>query len=151
MTTDSKSRMTMQYMKDVSLILSIVSAVRENNFEKHLQAERKLLKLIFAFDHVNYARYNTYQHLLLTNLKNDSDDAYNNLVSHGFGCTTTRGRFSTKHGDLETEHFNRETKGTAGPFRSGYSTNIHTVNCWIKTAHIHTYPYPVSLLIVVCV
>ena len=74
--------MTMQYMKDVSLMLAIVSAVRENNFEKHLQAERKLLELIFAFDHVNYARYNTYQHLFLSNSKNDSDNVYNNLVSH---------------------------------------------------------------------
>ena len=60
------------------------------------------------------------------------------MITHGFGCTTSDGTpFSSKHGDLETEHFNRETKGTAGPFRSGYSTDMHAVNRWIKTSHCH--------------
>ena len=39
---------------------------------------------------------------------------------------------------LVTEHFNRETKGTAGPFRSGYSTDQQALNRWIKTSHIHS-------------
>ena len=43
-----------------------------------------------------------------------------------------------RHGDLETEHFNRETKGTAGPFKSGYSMNIKAANRWIKTGHLHS-------------
>ena len=34
--------------------------------------------------------------------------------------------------------FNKETKGTADLFRSGFSTNIGAVNCWIDTIHIHT-------------
>ena len=46
-------------------------------------------------------------------------------------------KFATVHGDLVTEYFNRETKGTAGPFRSGYSTNVDTTNKWVKTVHIH--------------
>ena len=137
-TSDSRSKMTMQYLKDISLMLSIVSAVRESHFERHIQAERQFLKLVFAFDHINYARYNSYQHLFLTNMKNENDGAYQDLVVNGSGCTTENSKFATKHGDLETEHFNRETKGTAGPFRSGYSTNIHTVNRWIKTTHMHT-------------
>ena len=60
-----KCDMTLTYLKDVSLMLAIVSAVREGCLERHLQAERQFLKLIFAFDHVNYSRYNTYQHVLL--------------------------------------------------------------------------------------
>ena len=73
--TDSRPCMTMQYLKDVSLMLSIVSAVREGCFEHHLQAERQFLKLVFAFDHVNYAPYNPYQHIFLTNMKNIGDEA----------------------------------------------------------------------------
>ena len=46
--------------------------------------------------------------------------------------------FSAIHGDLVTEHFNREPKGTAGPFRSGYSTDLHALNRWVKTSHIHS-------------
>ena len=136
--SDSRSRMTMQYLRDVSLMLCIVSAVREGSFERHLQAERQFLKLVFAFDHYNYARYNSYQHIYLTNMKNNGDEAIKDLTTHGFGCTTSdKAHFATKHGDLETEHFNRETKGTAAPFRSGYSTNMHAVNRWIKTTHCH--------------
>lgn len=72
-------------------------------------------------------------------MKNENNGAYQDLVVNGYGCTTTdNSKFATKHGDLETEHFNRETKGTAGPFRSGYSTNINAVNRWIKSSHMHT-------------
>ena len=53
-------QMTMQYLKDVSLMVTIVSAVREGVIDKHLQAEREMLKLVFAIDHVHYARYNTF-------------------------------------------------------------------------------------------
>ena len=42
--------------------------------------------------------------------------------------------FSTIHGDLITELFNKETKGTGGPFRTGFSTNSESV---VRTIHIH--------------
>ena len=29
------------------------------------------------------------------------------------------------------------TKGTAGPLRSGYSTNTTAINTWVKTSHTH--------------
>ena len=34
----------------------LVTAAREANIEMHLQPERELLKIVFAFDHINYAR-----------------------------------------------------------------------------------------------
>ena len=61
-TTDSKSQMTLTYL---TVMLAIVSAVREGHIDRHLQAERQFLKLVFAFDHVNYANYNTYQHVFI--------------------------------------------------------------------------------------
>ena len=57
----TEEHLTIQYLRDVSLILALVSAVREGNFERHLQAENKMISLCFAFDHPNYARYDTYQ------------------------------------------------------------------------------------------
>ena len=48
--------MTMQYIRDVSLMLPIVSVVSEGCFDRHLEAERQFLKLVFAIVHVNYAR-----------------------------------------------------------------------------------------------
>ena len=50
------SQMTMQYLKEISMMLAIASAVRGDIF-KHLQAEREMLKLVFAFDHVHYASF----------------------------------------------------------------------------------------------
>ncbi len=48
---DSQRNMTVAFLRDVSSMLSMVSAVREGNFERHLQAERDMLRLVFAFDH----------------------------------------------------------------------------------------------------
>ena len=94
--------------------------------------------LCFAFDHPNYARYVSYQHVYLRNLKDVNREAYNDLVKKGFGASITGQRFSSIHGDLVTEYFNRTTKGTSGPFRAGYSRDTDAVNRWVKTIHIHS-------------
>ena len=60
------------------------------------------------------------------------------LISNGYGAPSSGDSFSTIHGDLVTEHFNRKMKRTAGPFRSGYNIDIYAVNKWIKTSHIHS-------------
>ena len=58
-------RMTVSYLKDVSSMLALVAAVRDNNLELHLQAEREMLKHVFAFDHVHYARYMGFQQVCM--------------------------------------------------------------------------------------
>ena len=61
------------------------------------------------------------------------------LISNGYDASSSGDSLSTIYGDLVTEHFNKETKGTARPFRSGYSTDMYAVNKWIKkTSHIHS-------------
>ena len=125
------------FLKDVSALLAMVSAVRESNLERHLAAERNMLSLTFAFDHQNYARYGSFQHVYLDNLINTNRNAYEDLVKKGFGASITGQKFSTIHGDLITELFNKQTKGTAGPFRAGFSTDIEAVNRWVSTIHIH--------------
>ena len=47
----TESQMTIKYLKDVSTMLAVVSAVRKVDL-----------------DHISYARHNTYQHLYLNNL-----------------------------------------------------------------------------------
>ena len=135
--TGTQSKMTIQYLKDVSNLLALVSAVRENNIEKHLQAERQMLKQVFAFDHQKYARYLSYQHVFLRELQPNGHPAFKDLVNYGYGANLSGQKFASIHGDLVTELYNRETKGTAGPFRSGYSTDIQATNTWVKTTHIH--------------
>ena len=60
------------------------------------------------------------------------------LITNVYGASSSGDSFSVIHGDLVIEHFNKETKGTAGRFCSDYSTDIHAINKWIKTSHIHS-------------
>ncbi len=133
----SESQMTMAYLKDVSALLALVSAVRESDLERHLEAEREMLKHCFAFDHINYARYLSFQHVFLRDLQRRNHPAIDDLASRGFGGSLSGNAFSSIHGDLITEVFNGETKRSAGPYKAGYSTDVEKVNTWIKTSHIH--------------
>ena len=53
--------MLVNYLKDLSSMLHIIFAGRAGNINLHLTAERHMLKLIFAFDHIKYNRYNSFQ------------------------------------------------------------------------------------------
>ena len=134
----SDGNLTVEYLKDVSTLLALVSAVREGCIERHLQAERKLIHLAFAYDHPDYSRYCTYQNTHLTYLKTTGHPAYDDSLKKGIGGPLTGDPFSSLHGDLHTELFNRETKSTCGPFRSGFSTSNEFVNNWVQTIHIHS-------------
>ena len=96
-----------------------------------------MLKQIFAFNHQNYARYCSYQHVLQS-MQQEKALAFQELEAHGYSGSITGSTFSILHGDLLTELFNKETKVTAGPFRSGFSTKNAAVNTWIRTIHIHS-------------
>ena len=124
----TESKMTIEYIKDVSSLLALVAAVRDSNFELHLQAEREIIKHCFAFDHVNYARYLSYQQVYLRDLQRENHPAIKDLNEGGFGGSISGEPFSTLHGDLITEIFNGQTKHQAGPHRTGISTNIVATN-----------------------
>lgn len=48
--------MTIKYLKDMSVMLvATASLVREGDLKKHFSTEREILKLIFAFVHINHA------------------------------------------------------------------------------------------------
>ena len=46
----TQSQMTSLYLKNISLMLTLVSSARESNLEMHLEAEREFLNLVHAFD-----------------------------------------------------------------------------------------------------
>ena len=117
--TESK----MAYLKGVSSLLALVAAVRDCNFELHLQAEREMIEHCFAFDHVNYARYLAYQQVYLTDRERKDHPAINDLKTRGFGCSISGGNFSTLHRGLIIEIFNGQTKRQASPHRTGVSTS----------------------------
>ena len=106
----SDGNLTVEYLKDVSTLLALVSAVREGCIERHLQAEKKLIHLAFEYDHPNYSRYCTYLNTYLTYLKTTYHPAYDDLLKKGIGGSLTGDPFSSLHGDLHTELFNTKQK-----------------------------------------
>ena len=47
-TVETEAKMDIRFVKNLSSLLALVSAVRENNFERHMQAEREMVKYCFA-------------------------------------------------------------------------------------------------------
>ena len=47
-TVGTEAKMDIRFIKNVSSLLTLVSTVRENNFERHLQAEREMVKYCFV-------------------------------------------------------------------------------------------------------
>ena len=47
-TVGTEAKMTICFIKTVSSLLALVSAVQENNFERHLREEREMVKYCFA-------------------------------------------------------------------------------------------------------
>lgn len=86
-----QSDMIIGYLKDVSEMLALISAIREKSIERHMQAERALLPQLFAFGHMNYARYLTAQHVTFTNFNQTNPDAWAELRENGFGRSLNGG------------------------------------------------------------
>ena len=63
-TKGNQDGMVVAFLQDVSSLLVLVSSVREQDMEIHLQAERYMVKQLFSFEYHNYSRYSTYQHIL---------------------------------------------------------------------------------------
>ena len=100
----------LQYITDMSALLSQIIAYREKT-ELHLQAQRDLLPLLFAFNYQNYSRYLTTHHVELTNVSSKNPYAYKDLQTYDIGASLSGKRFSTIPGDLVTEvTINRELK-----------------------------------------
>ena len=55
-TVGTEAAMTIGLIKNVSSLLTLISAVRENNFEGHLQIECKMFKYCFVFNYLHCAR-----------------------------------------------------------------------------------------------
>ena len=132
-----QSQMVIQYLKDVSGMLSLIFSVREKWIELYAATERKLSPKLFAFDHINYARYLTVQHVELEKIELNNKDAWEDLKTNGCGGSLSGDKFSTIHGDLITETtINRKVKVRGGPMRGGYSTSLPNIDTFIKTSHL---------------
>ena len=93
-TVGTEAKMTIYFIKTVSSLLALVSAVQENNFEQYLQEEHEMVKYCFAFDHTNYACYVSYQQVYLRELQGINNNAMMNLTQRSFGDSLSVDSFS---------------------------------------------------------
>ena len=118
-------------------MLSFIAAARESNIDLHLECERQFLNLAHAFDRVHYARYSSFQHIFLSDMKMKESDAYKDLQNYTFTASQKGGSFDAVHGDYICERQNADTKSSGGPIKSGSGSQISTFNTWIRTRHIN--------------
>ena len=76
--TGTGSQITIKYLKDVSTMLAIVSAIRDVDL-----------------DHINFDRHNTYQQVYIQNLLRRGKGTAKDLRTNGYGASSLRGSFST--------------------------------------------------------
>ena len=53
-TMSTESQITKKNLKSVPIMQPILSAVGEGNLKRNFSAEQEILKLMFAFDRINY-------------------------------------------------------------------------------------------------
>ena len=105
----------------------------KKNIELHLETQRCLLPLLFAFNHQNFSRYLTTDHVELKNLPSKNPSTYKGLQTYGIGATISI------PGDLVTEvTINREVKVRGGPMRGAYSTSFNAENGFVLKSLILT-------------
>ena len=83
-----------------------------------------MLQLCFAFDHINYSHYLSFQQVYLHELKTQNTDAYKDLKEYCFGGSLSAKPHFILHGDLTTETFNEQTKHQASPHSAGFSRDL---------------------------
>ena len=93
-TVGTEVKMTICFIKTVSSLLALVSAAQDNNFERHLQEEGEMIKYCFAFNHINHARYLSYQQVYLRELQGINNNAMMNLTRRGFRDSLSGDSFS---------------------------------------------------------
>ena len=91
-TTGTESQMTVKCLKDVSTVLAIVFALIEGGLKRHFSIEREIMKLMFAFDHINDTGCITYQYIYINNLLRKDNSIVKDLITsgHGASCSGTR-------------------------------------------------------------
>ena len=114
-------------------MLSFIVSAGESNIDLHLQCERQFLNLAHAFDHINYARWCSFQHVKLEEMKRLDTEAYQDLQTGGWTASQTGGKLNAVHGDYICVRQNADTKSSGGPIKSGIGTSNKAFNTWIRT------------------
>ena len=67
-------------MDMIEIVLGLLRASREGDFELHLNAVRHMIPWFFAYDRLNYARYLPYYYVQMTQLNLDHPAVFHKFM-----------------------------------------------------------------------
>ena len=126
----------LSFLEMVEILLNTIYATRAGKWILLLESYRDMIPYIFAYDHLNYAKYLTTLLPELTNLENSHPEIYEEFMNGNFSVQlSTKNPFGRIELDkvIETT-INKDTKCPGG--LKGFSCDINQVNRWtLNAAH----------------
>jgi len=105
----------MSYIEMIEILLGLLRASREGNWELHLSCVRKMIPWCFSYDNINYARYLSAYLSEMSHLDSEHPDVAAYLRSGGFsvqiGDRNTFGRIPVDQSCEETVNKDTQTPG----------------------------------------
>lgn len=129
----------MSYIEIVGdILLGLIRASREGDWDLHLSAIRKLIPWCFAYDRVNYARYLPAYLAQMRNLEGDHPAVYENFRSGGFSVQLAENNpFGRLPVDQTTEMtINKDTQTVGGTTK--FSQKSAAVSRYFLTAEFRS-------------
>ena len=121
-------------------ILVFVRSMREGNFNAYVASIRRLLKWVFVFDHIHYARWLSVHLFDLTTLEKANPDLHAEMMKGKFSFQKSQRMFSKMALDQVHEQNNKIIKGAGGASqllnRSDDSALIRWETCGPEVARI---------------
>ena len=128
----------MSYLDIVDIMLNILRASREGNWDLHLSAIHDMIPWCFAYDKHNYARYLSTYYNDMTTLSQEHPDAFEHLRNGGFsvqiGPDNPFGRIPVDQTIEET--INKDTQTPGGT--KGFSLKPSAVHRYYLTAEFRS-------------
>lgn len=124
----------LSYIDMIEIILDLIRASREGNWNLHISAIRRMIPWCFAYDKHNYARYLAIYLAQMTRLEIDHPYVHEQLISGGFSVQLSEHNpFSKIPVDQAIEEtVNRDTQTSGGT--TGFSLKSNTVSKYYLTA-----------------
>ena len=146
------AQLWVSYMDHIWLVLSLLEAVKHNNFYLYAQCLCKMPSLFFSYGGQNYARYLSYFSVFLANLDESHPGALELVKSGAF--SVARSFVPGNRTDVDKtmeETFMRHAKshgGSAGSGVTGLLTNFNAYQRWARSTHARSQYVNVALQMV---
>jgi len=103
-------RLWTSYMQMVELLLAMIRAYRDGNWDLHLESFAAMLPWLTIYDHTNYARLGPVYLAGMENLETKAPKVHVEFIAGNFVVKRTNKRFNQVLADQATEWMNKTCK-----------------------------------------